>query len=68
MYYSHRCLCCNSLYINALCSLYITPKGSQVLLHRHLEDILDRPWTRLGHFGIGRKQASVRPFIRPLDA
>ena len=29
MYYSHRYLYYNSLYINALCSLYMTPKGSQ---------------------------------------
>nr|DAF72012.1 MAG TPA: hypothetical protein [Caudoviricetes sp.] len=68
MYYSHRYLYYNSLYINTLDTLLMTPKGSQVLLHRHLEDILDRPWTRLGHFGIGRKQANIRPFIRPLDA
>lgn len=68
MYYLCRCMCCNPLCINTLDLLYMNPKGSQVLLHRHLEDILDRPWTRLGHFGIGRKQANIRPFIRPLDA
>lgn len=66
MYYSHRCLCCNSLCFNTLDLLYMNPKGSQVLLLPHLESILDIPWTRLGHIGIGRKQASIRPFIRPL--
>lgn len=45
MYYSHRCLCCNSLYINALCSLYMTPKGSQALCF----DDWRASWTHLGH-------------------
>lgn len=50
MYYSHRCLCCNSLYINALCSLYMTPKGSQALCFyawraswTYVRHILDTP-------------------------
>lgn len=46
MYYSHRCLYYNSLYINALCSLYMTPKGSQSLcfvIGGHLEHTLDTP-------------------------
>lgn len=57
MYYSHRYLYYNSLYINALYSLYMTPKGSQAfhfdIFGGHLRHTLDIPWTRLAALTIG---------------
>ena len=50
MYYSHRCLCCNSLYISTLDALYMNPKGSQafcfddwIASQTHLGHTLDTP-------------------------
>lgn len=45
--------------------LVYEPKRVTALSLPHLESILDIPWTHLGQFGIGRKQASIRHFIRP---
>lgn len=57
MYYSHRYLYYNSLYINTLDALLMTPKGSQTfrfgIFGGHLRHILDIPWTRLAALTIG---------------
>lgn len=57
MYYSHRYLYYNSLYINTLDALLMTPKGSQTfrfdIFGGHLGHMLDTSWTRLAALAIG---------------
>lgn len=60
MYYSHRCLYYNSLYINVLCSLYMTPKGSQAFCF----DDWRASWTYPGH---ALQPWLIPPFGRLLD-